>query len=123
VGQIQEWLVQRKVHKITLVITNVNTKEVLEKWDFKVDYEGQKTNGTDSNIKVDLPEMGTKDVKTIQKEIREVIRQITGNSYLCRDFEQIIFFFRAFLLCSICNTRYFYRYSKFFAPFGLFVFF
>lgn len=79
-GQIQEWLVQRKVRKITLVITNVNTKEVLEKWDFKVDYEDQKANGTDSNVKVDLPEMGTKDVKTIQKEIREVIRQITGNS-------------------------------------------
>jgi len=77
--QIEEWLVQRKVHKITLVITNVNTKEVLEKWDFKVDYEDQKANGTDSIIKGDLPEVGTKDVKTIQKEIREVIRQITGN--------------------------------------------
>ncbi|KAL6260561.1 hypothetical protein P5V15_008082 [Pogonomyrmex californicus] len=76
-GQIEEWLVQRKVHKITLVITNVNTKEVLEKWDFKVDYEDQKANGADS-IKADLPEVGTKDVKTIQKEIREVIRQITG---------------------------------------------
>jgi len=77
--QIEEWLVQRKVHKITLVITNVNTKEVLEKWDFKVDYEDQKTNGTDSIIKGDLPEVGTKDVKTIQKEVREVIRQITGS--------------------------------------------
>lgn len=78
-GQIQEWLVQRKVQKITLIITNVNTKEVLEKWDFKVDYEDPKPNGVDSNIKSDLPEVGTKDVKTIQKEIREVIRQITGS--------------------------------------------
>ncbi|XP_076637481.1 mitotic arrest deficient 2 [Colletes latitarsis] len=77
-GQIQEWLVQRKVQKITLVITNVNTKEVLEKWDFKVDYEGQTTNGTNDSINKNLPEVGTKDVKTIQKEIREVIRQITG---------------------------------------------
>ncbi|XP_070171235.1 mitotic spindle assembly checkpoint protein MAD2A [Polyergus mexicanus] len=77
-GQIQEWLIQRKVHKITLVITNVNTKEVLEKWDFKVDYEDQKANGINSNIKAELPEVETKDVKTIQKEIREVIRQITG---------------------------------------------
>lgn len=75
-GQIQEWLIQRKVQKITLVITNVNTKEVLEKWDFKVDYEDQKTNGISS--KADLTEGETKDVKTIQKEIREVIRQITG---------------------------------------------
>ncbi|KAI4480072.1 hypothetical protein M0804_010433 [Polistes exclamans] len=77
-GQIQEWLVQRKVQKITLVITNVNTKEVLEKWDFRVDYEGQVSKSTSNNSKVELPEVGTKDVKTIQKEIREVIRQITG---------------------------------------------
>lgn len=81
-GQIQEWLIQRKVHKITLVITNVNTKEVLEKWDFKVDYEDQKTNGINSNVKAELSEVETKDMKTIQKEIREVIRQITGNVWL-----------------------------------------
>lgn len=79
-GQIQEWLIQRKVQKITLVITNVNTKEVLEKWDFKVDYEGQTSNSTSNdNTNNSFPEVGTKDVKTIQKEIREVIRQITGN--------------------------------------------
>ncbi|XP_053978582.1 mitotic spindle assembly checkpoint protein MAD2A [Hylaeus anthracinus] len=77
-SQIQEWLVQRKVQKITLVITNVNTKEVLEKWDFKVDYEGQTTNGVNDSINKNLPDVGNKDVKTIQKEIREVIRQITG---------------------------------------------
>ncbi|EZA61000.1 hypothetical protein DMN91_005045 [Ooceraea biroi] len=80
-GQIQEWLVQRKVRKITLVITNVNTKEVLEKWDFRVDYEDQKLNDNgNSNVNVDPSEgvAGTKDIKTIQKEIREVIRQITG---------------------------------------------
>ncbi|XP_016769904.2 mitotic spindle assembly checkpoint protein MAD2A isoform X2 [Apis mellifera] len=90
-GQIQEWLVQRKVQKITLVITNVNTKEVLEKWDFKVDYEGQTSNSTNDNTNNSFPEVGTKDVKTIQKEIREVIRQITepffflrpSISYLC----------------------------------------
>ncbi|KAF7395875.1 hypothetical protein HZH68_009925 [Vespula germanica] len=77
-GQIQEWLVQRKVQKITLVITNVNTKEVLEKWDFRVDYEGHVPKNINDNNMVELPEVGTKDVKTIQKEIREVIRQITG---------------------------------------------
>lgn len=78
-GQIQEWLIQRKVQKITLVITNVNTKEVLEKWDFKVDYDCQKPNGNNDNVNNGLPEVGTKDMKIIQKEIREVIRQITGN--------------------------------------------
>ncbi|XP_033325613.1 mitotic arrest deficient 2 [Megalopta genalis] len=77
-GQIQEWLIQRKVQKVTLVITNVNTKEVLEKWDFKVDYEGQTSNGLKDATNTGLPDVGTKDSKTIQKEIREVIRQITG---------------------------------------------
>ncbi|CAK9817261.1 Mitotic spindle assembly checkpoint protein MAD2A [Anthophora plagiata] len=77
-GQIQEWLIQRKVQKITLVITNVNTKEVLEKWDFKVDYEGQTSNSINNSTSNGISEVGTKDVKTIQKEIREVIRQITG---------------------------------------------
>lgn len=79
-GQIQEWLTQRKVQKITLVITNVNTKEVLEKWDFKVDYEDQTSNGLKNSTSNGLPEVGTKDTKTIQKEIREVIRQITGKT-------------------------------------------
>ncbi|KAJ8679116.1 hypothetical protein QAD02_014903 [Eretmocerus hayati] len=78
-GQVQEWLVLKKIQKITLVISNVNTKEVLEKWDFNVEYEITPMNG---NVKEEgtqkLPEVGTKDLKTIQKEIREVIRQITG---------------------------------------------
>ncbi|XP_076661958.1 mitotic arrest deficient 2 [Halictus rubicundus] len=77
-SQIQEWLIQRKVQKVTLVITNVNTKEVLEKWDFKVDYEAQTTNGAKDSVNSSLPDVGSKDAKTIQKEIREVIRQITG---------------------------------------------
>ncbi|KAH0568748.1 mitotic spindle assembly checkpoint protein MAD2A [Cotesia glomerata] len=76
-SQVEEWLLQRKVQQVTLVITNVNTKEVLEKWDFKVDYEG-KVESTDGNNPSALPEVGTKDVPSIQKEIREVIRQITG---------------------------------------------
>ena len=83
-GQVQDWLVEKKVHQVTLVITNVNTKEVLEKWDFKVDYEGQPKNGTgESNGATSLSEVGTKDIVTIQKEIREVIRQITGD-FTCK---------------------------------------
>ncbi|XP_033219488.1 mitotic spindle assembly checkpoint protein MAD2A [Belonocnema kinseyi] len=78
-GQVQEWLEQKKVHKITLVITNVNTKEVLEKWDFKVDYEDETANGTGNKEEhAIMSDVGNKDIATIQKEIREVIRQITG---------------------------------------------
>ena len=81
-GQVEDWLMQRKIHKVTLVICNVNTKEILEKWDFKVDYETKNEIGTDG-IKTEskLPEEGSKDIKTIQKDIREVIRQITGENH------------------------------------------
>lgn len=102
-GQIQEWLVQRKVQKITLVITNVNTKEVLEKWDFRVDYEGHAPKNINDNSMVELPEVGTKDVKTIQKEIREVIRQITGIfiSFIYNFILFILIIFSQQYLCKI----------------------
>lgn len=78
-GQIEEWILQRKIEKITLVISNVNTKEVLEKWDFNVEYETNQSNGNGVDTQLNPMEIGTKDIKTVQKEIREVIRQITGN--------------------------------------------
>ena len=37
--QIQEWLVERKIKKLVVVLTSVETKEVLERWEFKVEYE------------------------------------------------------------------------------------
>lgn len=76
---------------------------MLEKWDFKVDYEDQKANGINSNVKADMPEE-TKDMKTIQKEIREVIRQITGNDLIAgKDFKQSIrsFCWMYFLIWNI----------------------
>lgn len=79
-GQIQEWLLQRKIQKLTLIITNVHTKEVLEKWDFKVEYEDKSSKQGNNNATSQTPDVGTKDNKTIQKEIREVMRQITGNA-------------------------------------------
>ena len=99
-GQVQEWLVQRKVEKVTLIISNVNTKEVLEKWDFKVDYETGVSNGNADNKggRGELPSVGTKDMKTIQKEIREVIRQITGNFCL---FIGIAFYYTIYIVLNI----------------------
>merc|ERR1712179_725285 len=53
-GQIQEWLVMRKVKKLVVVVNSVESKEVLERWEFKVE-------------------------KKIKGEIRDVIRQITAS--------------------------------------------
>ena len=36
---LQDWLTQRKVKKLVVVLTSVETKEVLERWEFKVEYE------------------------------------------------------------------------------------
>jgi len=37
--QVQDWICEKKMRKILLIITNRSTKEVLEQWDFNIDYE------------------------------------------------------------------------------------
>ncbi|XP_055616336.1 mitotic spindle assembly checkpoint protein MAD2A [Toxorhynchites rutilus septentrionalis] len=76
--QVQEWLARNEVEKVSMVITNVHTKEVLECWDFKV------LNETSFGPKMD-PDNPTssKELKKIQAEIRDVMRQIAATiSYL-----------------------------------------
>ena len=53
--QIQEWLVERKIKKLVVVLTSVETKEVLERWEFKVEYEtddqaAPKSNKDEENV-------------------------------------------------------------------------
>ena len=101
----QGWLNERKVKKLVVVLTNVDTKEVLERWEIKVEYEteeggganndengpqnGQKTFKEVHRISHVTAEKGihfivilqtsTKDEKVIKQEIRDVIRQITAS--------------------------------------------
>jgi len=63
-----DWLLEQKIQKMSMVISNVNTKEVMERWDFKLQYEGSGDSNPDS--------VGNKELTTIQKEIRDVLRQI-----------------------------------------------
>ena len=95
-SQIEEWLVERKVKKLVVVLTSVETKEVLERWEFKVEYEteenddskagNENTNpnsdpsqkkGTNSDKK--YCDVSKKDEKAIRKDIGAVIRQITAS--------------------------------------------
>jgi mitotic spindle assembly checkpoint protein MAD2 len=73
--QIKDWLVQRKVKKLVVVLTEVDTKEVLEKWEFQVEYEVSEDK---DGVKRAVDE-GVKDEKKIKNEIRDVIRQITAS--------------------------------------------
>lgn len=64
------WLIDRTVNKVALVITNVKTMEVMERWDFKVEYEG--------DIKDDKEQTSEKPIKQIRNEIRDVLKQIAS---------------------------------------------
>jgi len=61
-----------------MIITNVHNKEVLECWDFKVQNETKDVITQDPNNPV-----SNKELKRIQQEIRDVMRQISATvSYL-----------------------------------------
>lgn len=76
-SQLEKWLTNGEIESIAMVITDVSAQETIECWDFKVLAE--------------VPEAGTnitkptssKDMKKIQGEIRDVMRQIAATiSYL-----------------------------------------
>eukprot|EP01111_Echinosteliopsis_oligospora_P016617 TRINITY_DN6973_c0_g1_i1.p1 TRINITY_DN6973_c0_g1~~TRINITY_DN6973_c0_g1_i1.p1 ORF type:complete len:199 (-),score=41.65 TRINITY_DN6973_c0_g1_i1:403-999(-) len=66
-SQLSEWLMNGSVQKLVLVITDVASKEVLERWVFDIVHEGA---GSSS---------GPKPEKEIMKEIQAIIRQITAS--------------------------------------------
>ncbi|KRT82941.1 hypothetical protein AMK59_3596 [Oryctes borbonicus] len=70
-NQLKEWLVQRIVTKVALVITNVKTVEVMERWDFIVEYEGDTSQGNEQT--------SSKPLKQIKNEIRDVLKQIASS--------------------------------------------
>lgn len=70
-SQIKDWLELRKIKKLVVVLNSVETKETLERWEFKIENE------VDSEGKV--VEGAVKDEKKIKGEIRDVIRQITAS--------------------------------------------
>ncbi|KAK2852033.1 hypothetical protein Q5P01_008309 [Channa striata] len=69
VSQLKEWLFECTVQKLVLVITCLETNEVLERWQF--DIECDKSAKESSAPR-------EKSMKSIQEEIRSVIRQITA---------------------------------------------
>lgn len=102
-SQIQDWLVERKVKKLVVVLTSVETNEILERWEFKVEYETEdeteikkfermigenvdpnvadETGAEDGVVKrsKNYCNASKKGEKTIKQEIRDVIRQITAS--------------------------------------------
>ncbi len=67
--------------KLVVVLTNVDTSEVLERWQFDVECEEETTAEEKENSGSDNAKSKTaeKDVAKIKQEIRDVIRQITAS--------------------------------------------
>ena len=70
-SQIKDWLEESKIKKLVVVLKSVETKETLERWEFKIESE----KGVDGK----QVETAEKDEKKIKAEIRDVIRQITAS--------------------------------------------
>lgn len=71
-AQIKDWLELRKIKKLVMVLNSVETKETLERWEFRIENEV----GEDGKTVVDS---AVKDEKKIKGEIRDVIRQIVAS--------------------------------------------
>ncbi|CAL1286588.1 unnamed protein product [Larinioides sclopetarius] len=69
--QLKHWLMTKEVQRLVLVISNFHTKETLERWEFKIQCEGE--------LDYFRGKPKSKDIKEIQKEIRNIIRQITAS--------------------------------------------
>ena len=70
-SQIKDWLELRKIKKLVVVLNSVETKETLERWEFRIENE------VDGEGKV--VEKAIKEEQKIKNEIRDVIRQITAS--------------------------------------------
>lgn len=57
--------------KVALIIVNVKTLEVLERWDFIVEYEG--------DLNQEGGQTSEKPLKQIKNEIRDVLKQIASS--------------------------------------------
>lgn len=71
--QIKGWLEDGQIKQLVLAVCNVDTKEVMERWDFNIQHEPGFCKQPAPDAKV-----GSKEVKVIQKEMQAVIRQITA---------------------------------------------
>ncbi|KAG6598060.1 Mitotic spindle assembly checkpoint protein MAD2A [Phytophthora cinnamomi] len=69
--QLSNWLLKGEVQKLVLVITGIETQEVLERWAFEVHAENG--SGEDGTTPASKPK------KEIMSEIQAIIRQITAS--------------------------------------------
>ncbi|EYB98832.1 hypothetical protein Y032_0127g1367 [Ancylostoma ceylanicum] len=69
--QVEFWLSKRKLKRLVVVISEIKTKEVMERWQFDIQTEEMNEEGENSTRQ--------KDEKKIKQEMSDVIRQITAS--------------------------------------------
>ncbi|GAB1600365.1 mitotic spindle assembly checkpoint protein MAD2A-like [Argonauta hians] len=69
-SQVKEWLTSMMLEKLVIVIRCADTNEVLERWQFDVEDDRPGTKENSNPV--------PKSLKTVQEEIRAVMRQITA---------------------------------------------
>lgn len=69
-SQLKGWLKAKMVHQVVLVISSVDTKETLERWEFRIQTDNEMT---------DESQPKKKEITDIQNEIKSVIRQIVAS--------------------------------------------
>ena len=72
-----EWLERRAIKRLVLVISSIATREVLERWQFRIDNE--ESGDADEKENTAPTGKGAKDEKKIRAEISDVMRQITAS--------------------------------------------
>ncbi|KAJ7380447.1 MAD2 mitotic arrest deficient-like 1 [Desmophyllum pertusum] len=75
--QIKDWLEENTLQRIVMVISEVDTDEVKERWQF--DIQKETTGKTEDNKGETSKPPPPKSKKDIQREMRDVIRQITAS--------------------------------------------
>ncbi|CAI5447713.1 unnamed protein product [Caenorhabditis angaria] len=69
--QVEYWLAKKKLKRLVMVISEVKTKEVVERWQFDIHTENVEEEGENAHRQ--------KDEKKIRQEICDVLRQITAS--------------------------------------------
>jgi len=72
--QLHEWLLNRQLQRLVLVVSSIQSKEVLERWAFNIETDKEVLSARDPNLV-----KREKSKKEITSEIQAIIRQITAS--------------------------------------------
>ena len=82
-SQLEKWLVQKTIQKVVLVIMNVKTRESIERWQFNIECDKK----ADENTQIT-----EKPLKAIQKEMKEMVRQVISSVTILPHLEELCSF-------------------------------